>query len=34
VDVGGGAALLDVDGVPVFIKRIPLTDWEHGARHD
>ncbi|PPJ22296.1 serine/threonine protein phosphatase [Nocardia nova] len=28
VGVGGGAALVDVDGVPVFIKRIPLTDRE------
>jgi hypothetical protein len=28
VGVGGGAALVDVDGVPVFTKRIPLTDRE------
>jgi hypothetical protein len=26
--VGGGAAALDVEGVPVFVKRIPLTDLE------
>lgn len=26
--VGGGSAVLDVDGVPVFAKRIPLTDRE------
>ncbi|RKT54547.1 serine/threonine protein phosphatase [Saccharothrix australiensis] len=28
VGVGGGSAVLDVDGVPVFAKRIPLTDRE------
>ena len=28
VGVGGGAEALDVDGVPVFTKRIPLTDRE------
>jgi hypothetical protein len=28
VGVGGGSAVLDVDGVPVFAKRIPLTDLE------
>src|SRR5882757_4609940 len=28
VGVGGGSALVDVDGVPVFAKRIPLTDRE------
>jgi hypothetical protein len=28
VGVGGGSALLDVDGAPVFAKRIPLTDRE------
>jgi hypothetical protein len=28
VGVGGGAVTLDVDGVPVFAKRIPLTDRE------
>lgn len=26
--VGGGSAVVDVDGVPVFVKRIPLTDRE------
>jgi hypothetical protein len=28
VGVGGGSALIDIDGVPVFTKRIPLTDRE------
>lgn len=28
VGVGGGSTVLDVDGVPVFAKRIPLTDLE------
>ncbi|MFI6180104.1 serine/threonine protein phosphatase [Nonomuraea sp. NPDC051191] len=28
--IGGTSALLDVDGVPVFAKRIPLTDLERG----
>jgi hypothetical protein len=28
VGVGGGSELIDVDSVPVFTKRIPLTDWE------
>ncbi|MEU1984160.1 serine/threonine protein phosphatase [Nocardia sp. NPDC019395] len=28
VGVGGGAALIDVDSVPVFAKRVPLTDLE------
>jgi hypothetical protein len=28
VGVGGGSAVLDVDGVPVFVKRVPLTDRE------
>ncbi|MGV9666051.1 serine/threonine protein phosphatase [Nocardia niigatensis] len=28
VGVGGSSAVLDVDGVPVFVKRIPLTDRE------
>lgn len=33
VGVGGGSAVLDVDGMPVFTKRIPLTDRElaHGG---
>ncbi|HEX4705020.1 MAG TPA: hypothetical protein VH352_23020, partial [Pseudonocardiaceae bacterium] len=26
--IGGTAALLDVDGTPVFVKRVPLTDLE------
>ncbi|WP_336082073.1 serine/threonine protein phosphatase [Nocardia sp. SSK8] len=28
VGVGGGTAILEIDGVPVFAKRIPLTDRE------
>ncbi|MFG1642213.1 serine/threonine protein phosphatase [Amycolatopsis sp. NPDC049252] len=28
VGVGGGSAVLDVDGEPVFAKRVPLTDLE------
>ncbi|GLP78613.1 BUD32 family EKC/KEOPS complex subunit [Mycobacterium antarcticum] len=28
VGVGGGSALIEIDGVPVFSKRIPLTDRE------
>ena len=28
VGVGGGSTMVDVDGVPVFVKRIPLTDLE------
>lgn len=28
VGVGGGSTVLDVDGVPVFAKRIPITDRE------
>ncbi|MEV0297346.1 serine/threonine protein phosphatase [Nocardia sp. NPDC050710] len=28
VGVGGGSAVLDADGVPVFAKRVPLTDRE------
>lgn len=28
VGVGGGCVMLDVDGVPVFAKRVPLTDRE------
>ncbi|GAA1608733.1 hypothetical protein [Actinoplanes couchii] len=32
--VGGGTATADVDGVPVFLKRIPITDRELAApRH-
>ncbi|MFE7802747.1 hypothetical protein [Nocardia sp. NPDC057440] len=32
VGVGGGTAVLDVDGVSVFAKRIPLTDRELARR--
>ncbi|MFD5178722.1 serine/threonine protein phosphatase [Nocardia sp. NPDC058379] len=32
VGVGGGAAVADIDGVPVFTKRIPLTDRELANR--
>ncbi|WP_405497037.1 serine/threonine protein phosphatase [Nocardia sp. NBC_00511] len=32
VGVGGGSTVADVDGVPVFIKRIPLTDLELAHR--
>lgn len=28
VGVGGGSAVVDVDGAPVFVKRVPLTDLE------
>ncbi|AZK95983.1 MULTISPECIES: protein kinase family protein [Streptomyces] len=33
--IGGTSALLDVDGTPVFVKRVPLTDTERapGNRH-
>ncbi|MBB5868356.1 hypothetical protein F4553_001735 [Allocatelliglobosispora scoriae] len=33
VGVGGGATKLDVDGVPVFAKRIPITDRELAHPH-
>lgn len=33
VGVGGGAAVLDVDGVPVFAKRIPITARELARPH-
>ena len=33
VGVGGGCSVLDVDGVPVFAKRIPLTDRELAHPH-
>jgi hypothetical protein len=33
VGVGGGASVLDVDGVPVFAKRIPITDRELAHPH-
>jgi hypothetical protein len=31
--IGGTSALLDVGGVPVFVKRIPLTDLERDPRN-
>src|SRR5687768_6991053 len=33
VGIGGGSAMLDVDGVPVFAKRIPITDLELSHPH-
>lgn len=33
VGVGGGFSVLDVDGVPVFAKRIPITDRELAHPH-
>src|SRR5687767_4964364 len=33
VGVGGGCSVLDVDGVPVFAKRIPITDRELAHPH-
>jgi hypothetical protein len=33
VGIGGGAATLTVGGVPVFAKRIPLTDLERRPEH-
>jgi hypothetical protein len=33
IGVGGGAGLIDVDGVPVFAKRVPLTDLELAHPH-
>ncbi|GAA1864354.1 serine/threonine protein phosphatase [Asanoa iriomotensis] len=33
VGVGGGCSLLDVEGVPVFAKRIPITDRELDRPH-
>ncbi|MDG6106526.1 serine/threonine protein phosphatase [Dactylosporangium aurantiacum] len=33
VGVGGGSAVLDVDGAPVFAKRIPITDRELAHPH-
>jgi hypothetical protein len=33
VGVGGGPSVLDVDGVPVFAKRIPITDRELAHPH-
>jgi hypothetical protein len=31
--IGGTSALLDIDGAPVFVKRIPLTDLERRAEN-
>ncbi|MEV7424921.1 protein kinase family protein [Streptomyces sp. NPDC091212] len=31
--VGGTSALLEVAGTPVFVKRVPLTDWERRPEH-
>ncbi|WP_201441111.1 serine/threonine protein phosphatase [Saccharothrix sp. 6-C] len=31
--LGGGAAVVDVDGTPVFVKRVPLTDRELARPH-
>ncbi|WP_258725658.1 serine/threonine protein phosphatase [Cellulomonas sp. NS3] len=33
VGVGGGSSVVDVDGVPVFVKRVPLTDRELAHPH-
>ena len=33
VGVGGGSSVLDVDGVPMFAKRIPITDRELAHPH-
>jgi hypothetical protein len=33
VGVGGGSSVLDVDGVPVFAKQIPITDRELARPH-
>jgi hypothetical protein len=33
VGVGGGSSVLDVDGAPVFAKRIPITDRELAHPH-
>ena len=33
VGVGGGSSVLDVDGIPVFAKRIPITDRELAHPH-
>jgi hypothetical protein len=34
VGVGGGSTVADVEGTPVFVKRIPLTDRELARPHD
>jgi hypothetical protein len=31
--IGGRSALLEIDGTPVFVKRVPLTDMELRAEH-
>ncbi|MFF3375878.1 protein kinase family protein [Streptomyces sp. NPDC002680] len=31
--IGGKSALLDVDGTPVFVKRVPLTDLERASEN-
>nr|WP_285739928.1 protein kinase family protein [Kitasatospora phosalacinea] len=31
--IGGTSALLEVDGIPVFVKRLPLTDLEQRPEH-
>ncbi|MEU6916899.1 hypothetical protein [Streptomyces olindensis] len=31
--IGGKSALMEVDGNPVFVKRVPLTDMERGPEH-
>lgn len=33
VGIGGTSSVLDVDGLPVFVKRIPLTDLERSPEH-
>lgn len=33
VGVGGGTSILDVGGVPVFVKRVPITDLELAHPH-
>jgi hypothetical protein len=33
VGVGGGSSVLHLDGVPVFAKRIPITDRELAHPH-
>ncbi|MEW1718618.1 protein kinase family protein [Streptomyces sp. NPDC093109] len=31
--IGGTSALVEVAGAPVFVKRVPLTDWERRPEH-
>jgi hypothetical protein len=33
VGIGGTAVALEIDGIPVFAKRVPLTDLERGPEH-